>query len=170
MAGRRRPSPTGPFFARGFAGGNCSTTVGGTGPPRRDASNETQALRCKGETQTHLRVGTAVTTEHSRNELTRRWGITSGQLSHLMNGKRSPSPMLRGRLQEKLGGRDFGQLFTIEWMDGQEEDTRAWLANAGRDESSRDHGPSRDSLRWLPRETDPCSEGNDTGRGQRGIT
>ena len=96
--------------------------MGGAGLPRRDASNETQALRCKGETQTHLRVGTAVTTEHSRNELTRRCGITSGQLSHLMNGKRSLSPMLRGRLQEKLGGRDFGQLFTIEWMDGHEED------------------------------------------------
>ena len=73
--------------------------------------------------------------------------------------------MLRGRLQEEPGGRDFDRLFTIEWMDGQEEDPRAWLANAG-----RDHGPSRDSLRWLPRKTDPCSEGNDTGRGQRGIT
>ena len=47
----------------------------------------------------------------SQNQLARRCGITSGHLSHLMNGRRSPSPRIRRRLQEVLGIDDFHWLF-----------------------------------------------------------
>ena len=50
----------------------------------------------------------------SQNELARRCGVTSGYLSHLMNGRRSPSPRLRRRMQEVLGVDDFHVLFIIE--------------------------------------------------------
>lgn len=43
----------------------------------------------------------------SQNEMARRCGITSGHLSHLMNGRRSPSPGVRRRLMEVLGADDF---------------------------------------------------------------
>ena len=49
----------------------------------------------------------------SQNELARRCGSTSGHLSHLMNGKRSPSPPLRRRLQRVLGVSNFDDLFVI---------------------------------------------------------
>ena len=49
----------------------------------------------------------------SQNELARRCGITSGHLSHLMNGKRSPSPQVRRRLQRVLGVSNFDDLFVI---------------------------------------------------------
>ena len=50
----------------------------------------------------------------SQNELARRCGVTSGYLSHLMNGRRSPSPRVRRRLMEVLGVDDFHVLFFIE--------------------------------------------------------
>ena len=49
----------------------------------------------------------------SQNELARRCRITSGHLSHLMNGRRSPSPGVRRRLMEALGVDDFHRLFII---------------------------------------------------------
>ena len=49
----------------------------------------------------------------SQNELARRCGITSGHLSHLMNGKRCPSPQVRRRLQQVLGVSNFDDLFII---------------------------------------------------------
>ena len=49
----------------------------------------------------------------SQNELARQCGITSGHLSHLMNGKRSPSPQVRRRLQQVLGVINFDDLFVI---------------------------------------------------------
>ena len=60
----------------------------------------------------------------SQNELARRCGITSGHLSHLMNGKRSPSPQVRRRLQRVLGVSNFDDLFVIvplEARDGRHE-------------------------------------------------
>ena len=53
----------------------------------------------------------------SQNELARRCGITSGYLSHLMNGRRSPSPLVRRRLMEALGVDDFDRLFIIVSVD-----------------------------------------------------
>ena len=47
----------------------------------------------------------------SQNELARQCGIASGYLSHLMNGRRSPSPPIRRRLMEVLGVDDFHRLF-----------------------------------------------------------
>ena len=53
----------------------------------------------------------------SQNELARRCGITSGHLSHLMNGRRSPSPRVRRRLMEVLGVDDFHRLFMFVPVD-----------------------------------------------------
>ena len=53
----------------------------------------------------------------SQNELARQCGITSGHLSHLMNGRRCPSPKLRRRLQQVLGVSNFDDLFIIEPVD-----------------------------------------------------
>ena len=50
----------------------------------------------------------------SQNELARASGITSGHISLLMNGKRSPSPGVRRRLQAALGVTDFDDLFITE--------------------------------------------------------
>ncbi len=50
----------------------------------------------------------------SQNELARRCGFSTGHLSMLMNGKRSPSPRARRRLMEVLGVEDFDLLFIIE--------------------------------------------------------
>ena len=52
--------------------------------------------------------------EMSQNELARRCGVTSGYLSHLMNGRRSQSSRVRRRMQEVLGVDDFHVLFVIE--------------------------------------------------------
>ena len=38
----------------------------------------------------------------SQNELARQCGLSSGYLSQLMNGKRSPSPYARRRLRQAL--------------------------------------------------------------------
>ena len=53
----------------------------------------------------------------SQNQLAQRCGITSGYLSHLMNGRRSPSPRVRRRMQEVLEVDDFHQLFIIVPVD-----------------------------------------------------
>ena len=50
----------------------------------------------------------------TQNELARVAGITSGHLSLLMNGKRSPSPRVRRHLQAALGVTDFAELFIME--------------------------------------------------------
>ncbi len=50
----------------------------------------------------------------TQNELARAAGITAGHVSLLMNGKRSPSPGVRRRLQAALGVTDFHELFIQE--------------------------------------------------------
>ncbi len=47
----------------------------------------------------------------TQNALAARLGITSGHLSRLVRGLRSPSPELRLRLQEALGCHEFEELF-----------------------------------------------------------
>ena len=49
----------------------------------------------------------------SQNQLARLAGISPSHLSYLMNGKRSPSPRVRRRLQQVLGVEDFHRLFII---------------------------------------------------------
>ena len=53
----------------------------------------------------------------SQNELARLVGISSGYMSDLMSGKRSPSPHMRRRIQEALGVTDFDDLFIIQRID-----------------------------------------------------
>lgn len=50
----------------------------------------------------------------SQNELARASGISSGYLSQLISGTRSPSPAVRKRLQAVLGVYEFDQLFVME--------------------------------------------------------
>ena len=50
----------------------------------------------------------------SQNELARQCGLSSGYLSQLMNGRHSPSPYARRRLQQVLGVSEFDRLFIIE--------------------------------------------------------
>ena len=50
----------------------------------------------------------------SQNELARLVGISSGYLSQLMGGSRSPSANVRRRIQEVLSVTDFDDLFVIE--------------------------------------------------------
>ncbi len=50
----------------------------------------------------------------SQNELALAAGISSGHISLLMNGRRSPSPGVRRRLQAALGVTDFHELFILE--------------------------------------------------------
>ena len=50
----------------------------------------------------------------SQNELARRLNITSGYLSLLVTGKRSPSPELRRRILALLPGTTFDQMFLVE--------------------------------------------------------
>lgn len=49
----------------------------------------------------------------TQNELARMTGLTSGYVSMLVNGRRSPSPAKRRRLQEVLGVTEFDDLFTV---------------------------------------------------------
>jgi DNA-binding XRE family transcriptional regulator len=49
----------------------------------------------------------------SQNELARHLGISSGYLSQLITGKRSPSPRLRRKILTLLPGATFDQLFLI---------------------------------------------------------
>lgn len=52
----------------------------------------------------------------AQNELARRADISTGYLSQLIGGTRSPSPELRETLQDLLGV-DFEDLFNCEWND-----------------------------------------------------
>ena len=53
----------------------------------------------------------------SQNQLAKLCGITSGHMSLLMQGKRSPSPRTQRRLQEVLGVSNFDDLFIMEGKD-----------------------------------------------------
>ena len=53
----------------------------------------------------------------SQNELARRAEISSGYLSQLINGRKSPSPDVRKRLQAALGCDQFDELFALEYLD-----------------------------------------------------
>ena len=50
----------------------------------------------------------------SQNELARRIGVTSGYLSQLISGRRSPSPRTRRCLLEALDVGGFDELFIVE--------------------------------------------------------
>lgn len=49
----------------------------------------------------------------SQNDLADLLGISSGHLSRLINGRRSPSPPMRRRFMEALGCTDFDDLFYV---------------------------------------------------------
>ena len=53
----------------------------------------------------------------SRNELAQRCGLTSGYISQLFSGERSPSPSARRRIQDTLGVDDFDALFVVVKVD-----------------------------------------------------
>ena len=53
----------------------------------------------------------------TQNELARRIGRSSGYLSLLVNGERSPSAETRRRLMQVLGVSDFDVLFVMERVD-----------------------------------------------------
>ncbi|MCY4617265.1 MAG: helix-turn-helix transcriptional regulator [Chloroflexi bacterium] len=50
----------------------------------------------------------------SQNELARKCGISSGYLSQLITGTRSPSAEVRRRLQSELGAEHFDDLFVLQ--------------------------------------------------------
>ena len=49
----------------------------------------------------------------TQNELARLLGISSGHLSRLVNGRRSPSPSMRRRLMDVLACNEFDELFVV---------------------------------------------------------
>ncbi|MYC06805.1 MAG: helix-turn-helix domain-containing protein [Chloroflexi bacterium] len=53
----------------------------------------------------------------SQNELARLCGLSSGYMSQLVGGTRSPSPRVRRRIQQALEITDFDELFLIERLD-----------------------------------------------------
>ena len=53
----------------------------------------------------------------SQNELASKAGISSGYLSQLISGRKSPSPDVRRRLQAALEVSQFDDLFTMEYGD-----------------------------------------------------
>ncbi len=53
----------------------------------------------------------------SQNELARQARISSGYLSQLISGRKSPSPDVRKRLQAALEIGQFEDLFTLEYSD-----------------------------------------------------
>ena len=53
----------------------------------------------------------------SQNELARLCGLSSGYMSQLVSGTRSPSAQVRRRIQQALGITDFDELFIIERVD-----------------------------------------------------
>lgn len=53
----------------------------------------------------------------SQNELADRAGISSGYLSQLISGRKSPSPEVRRRLQTALNITHFDELFVLEYED-----------------------------------------------------
>ena len=52
----------------------------------------------------------------SQSALARKAGLTTGYISQVMSGKRTPSPDVRRRIQEALGVDDFDELFELEVM------------------------------------------------------
>ena len=61
----------------------------------------------------------------SQDGLARAVHVTSGYMSQLLRGDRSPSPELRERLQRFLRIDDFDRLFRIESKDGSAEGFRS---------------------------------------------
>jgi transcriptional regulator with XRE-family HTH domain len=55
---------------------------------------------------------------YSQNGLARRLGVSSGYMSQVLHGHRSPSPKVRQKLMDALGVTDFGTIFII--IDGAE--------------------------------------------------
>ncbi|MDE2988941.1 MAG: helix-turn-helix transcriptional regulator [Chloroflexota bacterium] len=53
----------------------------------------------------------------SQNELACLADISSGYLSQLISGRKSPSPEVRRRLQAALGINHFDELFVLEYED-----------------------------------------------------
>ena len=53
----------------------------------------------------------------SQNELADRCDLTSGYVSQLFRGERSPSPSARRRIQKVLGVEDFNYLFKVVRVD-----------------------------------------------------
>ena len=53
----------------------------------------------------------------SQNELADRCGLTSGYVSQLFTGERSPSPPVRRRIQRVLGVENFDALFVVVRVD-----------------------------------------------------
>ena len=49
----------------------------------------------------------------SQNDLANLLGVSSGHLSRLINGRRSPSPPMRRSLMESLGCSEFDDLFVM---------------------------------------------------------
>ena len=58
----------------------------------------------------------------SQNELARLCGLSSGYMSQLIGGTRSPSAQVRRDIQEALGVTEFDELFMIERIDDQPDD------------------------------------------------
>ena len=58
----------------------------------------------------------------SQNELARLCDLSSGYMSQLIGGTRSPSAQVRRDIQEALGVTDFDELFAIERLDNQPDD------------------------------------------------
>lgn len=77
-------------------------------------------MRRRPPTRPRVRLRPQAVWEHlgrldlSQNELARAAGISKGHISFLMNGRRSPSPRVRRRLQAVLGVTDFDELFILE--------------------------------------------------------
>lgn len=50
----------------------------------------------------------------SQSDLARKAGLTSGYVSQVISGKRTPSPAVRQRIQDALGVDEFDELFELE--------------------------------------------------------
>ena len=54
----------------------------------------------------------------SQSELARQAGLSTGYVSQVISGKRTPSPPVRRRIQTTLGVDDFDELFELEATHG----------------------------------------------------
>ena len=54
----------------------------------------------------------------SQSALARKAGLTTGYVSQVISGKRTPSPAARQRIQDALGVSDFDELFELEATHG----------------------------------------------------
>ena len=54
----------------------------------------------------------------SQSDLARKAGLTTGYVSQVISGKRTPSPAVRQRIQDALGVDDFDELFELEVAHG----------------------------------------------------